>query len=133
MSDPGLHSHAFLTHQKIPTRLIASARIRQPISHAARTNRTRVIELDKVGPVRNNPSRQVTIGLREVTEAVGGHRIGKGRPQLVGVSGRSEVITQRRGNVGGWESVVEVVEEGVVSRAGVDRRELECLAVVPVV
>jgi len=127
--DPSLHSHAFPTHQKIPTRLIASARIRQPIAH----NRTRIIKLDKVGPVRNNPSRQVTIGLREVTEAVGGHRIGKGRPQLVGVSGRSEVITQRRGNVGGWESVVEVVEEGVVSRAGVDRRELECLAVVPVV
>jgi len=98
VSDPGLHSHAFLTHQKIPTRLIASARIRQPISHAARTNRTRVIELDKVGPVRNNPYCQVTIGLCEVAEAVGAHRIGKGHPQLVGMSGRSEVTTEQSGN-----------------------------------
>ena len=98
MSDPGLHSHAFLTHQKIPTRLIASARIRQPISHAARTNSTRVIELYKVGPVRNNACRQVTIGLCEVAEAVGAHRIGKGRPQLVAMRGRSEVIGERLGN-----------------------------------
>ena len=93
MSDPSLHSHAFLTHQKIPTRLIASARIRQPIGHAARTSSTRAIKLDKVGPVRNNPCCQVTIGLCEVAEAVGGHRVGKGHPQLVGMRGRSEVIT----------------------------------------